>query len=160
MRALMLFLVSSVFVLGLSGCATMSGGAQSEYLALEPSTMFRFEDIPHPAGFKLLTDKSFILESGDMRAGILNYTGKADPESVVMFYKSQMPIYNWALLNTLEYGEHMLNFERQNESCVVTVKSKGRRINITISLAPKSPVPLPEKEPFQKEESVKTYQGK
>jgi len=107
-------------------------------LSLESSKALRFSDIPYPIGFKVLKDKSFILETDEVRAGRLFYRGKADVESVVLFYKSQMPIYNWALLNILEYGEHMLNFERENESCIVAITSRGAMVDISISLAPKS----------------------
>jgi hypothetical protein len=118
---------------------------------LESSAMLRFNDIPYPAGFKILADRSFILESGGVRAGVLRYTGKADAESVVCFYKTRMPSYNWALLNVLEFGDRMLNFERQNESCVVTIKSKGKGVEISVSLAPKSPMPVPTQKKEEKE---------
>jgi hypothetical protein len=159
MRLFPVFLSLCILILGLSGCVSMRSGTSTGALGLEPSAMLRFSDVPHPAGFKLLADKSFILESGGMRAGILKYVGKADPESVVLFYKNQMPIYNWALLNILEYGERMLNFERENEGCVVTIKSKGKRVEVTVSLAPKSPIPMSVKK-IEKKEAVETYQGK
>jgi hypothetical protein len=62
-----------------------------------------------------------------------------------------MPSYNWALLNVLEFGDRMLNFERQNESCVVTIKSKGKGVEISVSLAPKSPMPVPTHKKEEKE---------
>lgn len=143
---LSLFLILSILLITLifSGCVTV----QKETFQtqdLEPSTMLRFSDIPYPSGFKILPEKSFILESGRVRAGILRYTGRANIEDVFVFYKAQMSIYNWALLNVLEYGDRMLNFERENESCVVTIKPKGDRVEISVSLAPKSPIHIPEK---------------
>ena len=140
MKWLPIFLVVA---LGLSGCVSMqeqSAGLQN----LEPSLSLRFNDVPYPSGFKVLSDKSFILESGGVRAGILRYTGRADVESVTRFYKNQMSIYNWALLNVLEFGDRMLNFERENEGCVVTIKPMGGRVEVSISLAPKSPIPAEE----------------
>ena len=145
MKLLPLSLILIVFVLGLSGCVSVQKepiGVQS----LEPSAALRFSDVPVPAGFKILPKESFVLESGGVRAGILKYTGKADAQSVVLFYRNQMPIYNWALLNVLEYGDHMLNFERENESCVITIKPAGGRAKLVVSLAPKSPLPAPLKE--------------
>ena len=134
----LLFILS----LGLSGCVTV----QSEVMQpedtpnLEPSVMVKFSDVPTPTGFRLLSEKSFVLESGGVRAGVLRYVGKANLESITAFYKNQMQMYNWALLNVLEYGDRMLNFERENESCVVTVEPKGSKIEIAVSLAPKSPI--------------------
>jgi hypothetical protein len=135
----------SVFIFNLSGCVSMQGGRSLKPQRLEPSAIIRFSDVPVPVGFKLISDRSFILESGGVRAGVLRYTGKANIEDVIRFYKRQMPIYNWALLNVLEYGEHMLNFERENESCLITIETKWRRINISVSLAPKSPILEPQR---------------
>ncbi len=160
MRSLPVFLILPIILmtLGFSGCVTVQRETM-EIQSLEPSAMLRFSDVPVPYGFKILPEKSFILESGGVRAGILKYTGRANVEDVVHFYKTQMAIYNWALLNVLEYGERMLNFERENEGCVVTVKSKGKRVVICVSLAPKSPIPVPKKE-IEGEGSAKIKQIK
>jgi hypothetical protein len=141
MRPVSLFLILLFALsLGICGCVTVQQ-QPFEVKSLEPSAALRFSDIPVPSGFKILPKESFILESGGVRAGILKYTGKADAQSVVLFYRNQMPIYNWALLNVLEYGDHMLNFERENESCVITIKPAGGRAELVVSLAPKSPLP-------------------
>ena len=144
MRLLSLTLVVFILVSSLYGCATMQEQPTSAQ-GLAASSMLRFNDVPYPAGFKILTEKSFILESGNVRAGVLKYTGKGNVEDIVRFYKTKMPTYNWALLNILEYGERMLNFERENEGCLITIKSKGRRVDISVSLAPKSPILTPKK---------------
>ena len=155
MRSILIVLAILVTV-GLSGCVTVEKGARrsSDSGYLEPSIPIKFSDVPVPAGFRIVSEKSFILESGGVRAGVIRYTGKADVESVIQFYKTQMPVYNWALLNVLEYGERMLNFERENESCVVTINSKGKRVDISISLAPKSPMPAPKRHVYEEEETL------
>ena len=143
-----------MLALTLAGCVTGPKEADIQDMSLQSSTLLRFEDIPYPAGFRMLPKKSFILESGGVRAGVIRYLGKADAQNVLIFYKEQMPAHNWLLLNVLEFGERMLNFERGNESCVVAIKQKGGKAEITISLAPKQP--MPEKEARQ----IKVYEGK
>jgi hypothetical protein len=49
-----------------------------------------------------------------------------------------MPMFNWSLLNVVEYGERLLNFERENETCIVNLMPKGGKVTVTISLGPKS----------------------
>jgi len=105
---------------------------------LEPQVMLKFSDIPAPAGFKFLPEESYTFESAGVRVGVLKYQGKVDVEQVVNFYKDQMPLYNWNLLNVVEYGERLLNFEREQETCIISLSPKGRNISITISLGPKS----------------------
>ena len=145
MRLLLLFLIMSFITLNLSGCVSMQK-QPIESQILEPSTTLRFSDVPVPDGFKIITEKSFILESAGVRAGVLKYRGKADIEDVVRFYKTQMTVYNWGLLNVLEYGERMLNFERENEVCVITIEPKRGRVDISVSLAPKSPITGPKEQ--------------
>jgi uncharacterized protein (DUF1919 family) len=90
-----------------------------------------------PTGFKFLPEKSYLIESGLIRGGILKYTGKAIGDQIVNFYKEQMPMYGWHLLNLVEYGDKILNFEKEKESCIITIKPSGSKSDITISVAPK-----------------------
>jgi len=130
------------WVIGLSGCAGLSNKdkdttPKNEAL-LEPQAIIKFSDIPTPVGFKLSPQDSYSFESAGIRVGILRYQGKADVEQVVNFYKDQMPLYNWNLLNTIEYGERLLNFEREQETCIIRILSKGNNITISVALGPKS----------------------
>lgn len=106
--------------------------------ALEPAEALKFTDIPVPIGFRLLPAESYSFESAGVRVGFLKYQGKAGIEQIVSFYKEQMAMYNWNLLNIVEYGERMLNFDRENETCIINLLPKGRNVNITVSLGPKS----------------------
>jgi len=104
---------------------------------LEPSTDVKFSDIPVPSGFKLIPQNSYSFESSGIRVGVLRYIGKASADQVVSFYREQMPMYKWSLLNVVEYGDRLMNFERENETCIVSLATKGSSINLTISLGPK-----------------------
>jgi len=131
-------LAFSIFCL--MGCAGMSkrDGASKTSGLLEPSSMLKFSDVPVPASFKLLAEDSYSFESSGVRVGVLKYRGKADPDQVVNFYKEQMPMYNWVFLNVVEYGDRLINFERENETCIISLLPKGSHVTITISLGPKS----------------------
>mgnify|MGYP001560681743 CR=1 FL=1 len=135
-----------VFILAiiLSGCAnlaTKSSNSTTNPAYLEPKIIARFADVPVPAGFNLIPQDSYSFESSGIRVAALKYQGKSDPDLVVNFYKEQMAIYNWNLLNIVEYGQRMLNFDRENESCIVTLIAKGKAVSILISLGPKSQYP-------------------
>ncbi len=138
MKIVLVFLCS--FVLVLSGCAALSkGGKASEGpTLLEPQAILKFGDVPVPVGFKLLAQDSYAFESLGVRTCILKYRGKANPDRVVTFYKEQMPMSNWQFLNAIEYGERLLNFDRENETCIIRLLPKGNATLITISLGPKS----------------------
>lgn len=142
-RGFLVYLVLFSFILGLTGCSLlpkkqkpMTGSA-----ALEPQPLQKFADIPVPANFKLLPLNSYSFESSGVRVCVLKYQGKATPDQVINFYREQMPMYNWNLLNIVEYGDRMLNFDRDNETCVVSLLPKWKSVLITISVGPKPQLP-------------------
>jgi len=141
-----LFLLSAAFCLLatiLAGCASLSGNSDAKSAnpgMLEPQAILKFSDIPVPVGLKNLPSQSYSFESSGVRVGVLKYQGKNSPDQVVSFYKEQMAMYNWNLVNIVEYGQRLLNFERENESCIITIEPKGSSIILIISLGPKSQI--------------------
>ncbi len=113
--------------------------------ALEPQAILKFNDIPIPSGFKAVPLDSYSFENAGMRVAVLKYKGKANPDQVVSFYKEQMPMYGWNLLNIVEYGERLLNFERESETCIIRLVPKGQGTEIVISVGPKAQLKKPSK---------------
>lgn len=146
-----------ILLFSLAGCATIKEKVHPESRLAEEEEVYtpitlpateklRFHDIPVPKGFKLVSSKSFIFQTEDTRVALLKYIGRAKLHNIVEFYKEQMSFYNWSLLNVVEYGKSVLNFERRGQTCIVTIESQGLRKAITISVAPKAKGSL-EKEP-------------
>ncbi len=149
MLASLLFLrniIVIILLLSFSGCATTSEQSSFESESEETHTTstlavtakLRFPDVPVPVGFKLIEDKSFVFQTENTRVALLKYLGRARQEDLVDFYKEQMLFYNWNLLNMVEYERSILNFERAEQSCIITIEPKGRAKIITISVAPKA----------------------
>ena len=137
----MRLVVCCLLTLFLMGCSTFSDSPNTKSTnpgALEPQAILKFSDVPVPVGLKSLPQESYSFESSGVRVGVLKYRGKNNPDQVVNFYKEQMSMYNWNLVNIVEYGQRLLNFERENESCIITLEPKGSAIILTISLGPKS----------------------
>ncbi len=140
-KGLVLFLLAAVLVVAGGANLSKKDKDVTSPAMLEPQANLKFSDVPLPAGFKLLPKESYSFENAGVRVGLLKYQGKADTDQVVNFYKEQMAMYNWNLLNIVEYGDRLLNFERDTETCVITLISKGRSITIVISMGPKSQFP-------------------
>jgi hypothetical protein len=124
----------------LAGCATWPRGEarlEGEEAVLNIAPILRFEDIPVPVGFKIIRDRSFTFQNDFTRVGLLRYTGRIPIDKVVAFYKEQMPIYNWNLANLVEYGKKILNFEKGNQSCIITIEPLVTTTFLTIALSPK-----------------------
>ncbi|HQO79277.1 MAG TPA: hypothetical protein PLG17_12295 [Thermodesulfobacteriota bacterium] len=125
------FLASSI-----AGCASFPSGNPDK--VLEPTAALRFSDVPVPAGFKLIPEQSYSFENAGVRVALMKYKGRGTLDQVLNFYKEHMPLARWTLLNISEYGQRLLNFERENETCIITMESKFTGTLITVSLGPKA----------------------
>ena len=130
-----LFTICYLLTIALTGCSTTSNSR------IEPQAIIKFTDVPIPAGLKPLSQASYSFESSGVRVGVLKYQGKTNIDQVINFYKEQMPMYNWNLVNIIEYNQRLMNFERENETCIITIQPAGfwnEDALVTISLGPKS----------------------
>lgn len=130
-----------LIAMAMAGCATTRerGGDLGETpKALDVAMALKFEDVPVPAGFRAVTNESFTFQNDILRVGILKYYGRANPEQIVNFYKDQMPLYNWRFLNILEYGRRIMNFDREDQTCIVVVEGSRFNTYITITVGPKT----------------------
>ncbi len=135
--------VCLLLVAFLCGCTGMGGsgsysGSSSEVRTLDVSTMLRFKDVPAPSGFNVLEQESFAFQNDVTRVALLKYIGSRSSDEVVMFFKEQMPMYNWNPINIIEYERRILNYEKEGESCIVTIEARGRKSIVTIAISPKS----------------------
>lgn len=105
--------------------------------ALDVAMALKFEDVPIPSGFRAVTNESFIFQNDVLRVGILKYSGGANAEHVVNFYKDQMPLYNWRFLNMLEYGRRIMNFDREDQTCIIVIEPYKFNTSVTLTVAPK-----------------------
>ncbi|MCX5698224.1 MAG: hypothetical protein NTX01_00795 [Candidatus Omnitrophica bacterium] len=140
----LLFLSTICFLLttALTGCTTISDSKEPiNPVSLSPQAILKFTDVPVPVGLKSLPEQSCSFESSGVRVGVLKYQGKINIDQIINFYKEQMPMYNWNLVNIVEYGQRLMNFERENETCIITMQIAGfwnEDALVTISLGPKS----------------------
>lgn len=120
------------------GCASLTDKNQAPSdKPLQTKAILKFSDLPVPMDFQLLPKDSYSFESSGIRIALLKYQSKSSIPQIVSFFKEQFPIYNWELLNTTEYGDCMMNFEREKESCIINISPKGRVSLISISLGPR-----------------------
>lgn len=125
------------------GCATTSGsgsssGGSAQQGAAGMANILRFDDVPVPAGFRIIDNESFTFQNDQMRVGLLKYGGMPNANKAVEFYKEQMPLYNWDLINVIEYGQRVMNFERADQTCIITIQPLSTRTVIAIAVAPKA----------------------
>ncbi len=106
-------------------------------------------DIPVPARFRFIPKESYSFESSGVRVGVLTYRGKATADQVLNFYKEQMSMNSWMLLNIIEYNQRIMNFEKNNESCIVTLLPSGSSVTVTVYIGPISQYPKKANKPLK-----------
>ena len=143
-RMMVLVVVFSAMLMG--GCATWNKGEMRKTSSdsygdsatgLSLSESLKFDDVPVPGGFRLNVKNSFAFQNNTVRVGVLTYLGKATSQEIINFYKEQMPLYNWRLLNLIEYETIQILFDKADETCVI-ILVPGRTNTLKISVAPKS----------------------
>ena len=132
------FLLVALF---LAGCATSGSSVDSGSetpRTLDVAMSLKFDDVPVPSGFKPVGNQSFTFENDVLRVGIVKYAGRAKADQVATFYKDQMSLYNWRFLNALEYGKRILNFEREDQTCIIVIEAGKMSTYVTVTVAPKA----------------------
>lgn len=142
-RISFVFIIFLFLAFTLTGCATdYQGRSYSDDSvrgkSMGVASMLRFDDVPVPVGFKTLNNESFAFQNDVTRVALIKYSGSKNADQMVLFFKEQMPLYNWSPINIIEYERRILNYEKGSESCIVTIESKGMRSIVTIAISPKS----------------------
>ena len=131
-----LFTVLMAGLLALAvGCSSMSrsqpgaetyGNVSSTNATLKSGSLgYEFGDVPSPMEMKLQSDESFIMETPQVKAGALVYTGWVDPGSLSSFYMHNMPQEGWIPLSYFQYGHYLQVFRKADKVCVIRI-NKGR----------------------------------
>lgn len=130
----LIFLAASALLVLTAGCSTFSssqpdtGGmatvATNSTLS-QASATYDFQDIGVPSEMSLQNDKSFIMQTPQVKAGTLVYTGWVDPLSLFDYYRDSMPQDGWEPLSHFKYGHFLFVFQKPEKVCVIRI-NKGR----------------------------------
>lgn len=119
----------------LAGCDSVNRGDGPGVRAVRDNLM---EDIPKPAGFQLVDDRSIARVSGQFRVARVEYTGGSDRQQVKRFYETNLPSAGFELKKTsLDQGIYGLTFESATEECDVRIRKSGFKTVVVIEIGPK-----------------------
>ncbi len=140
----LIFLTASALLVLTAGCSTFSSSqpdakgmatvATNSSLS-QASPAYDFEDIGVPSEMSLQNDESFIMQTPQVKAGTLVYTGWVEPLSLFNYYRDSMPQDGWKPLSYFKYGHFLFVFQKPDKVCVIRI-SKGRfstRLEISVS---------------------------
>lgn len=96
---------------------------------------YRFTDVPVPSKFKLDRGNSFTYEAGSFKAGIITYNGWSKLDTLVDFYKKEMPAFEWEMVSIFEHNDITIVYSKEGWNCAINLSSSnlgGSKIRIQI----------------------------
>jgi hypothetical protein len=130
-----------------SGCATWNkwrqgdAGLETEDEAMEgPPTpepvYYDFDDVLVPQELEVDSDKSFVYEAPDFKAGILTLSGRVETDSLITFFQNNMAKDNWRLVSAFKSPRTILFFNKPNRSCIINITERQFKVEVEIWVAP------------------------
>jgi len=104
---------------------------------------YDFADILIPAGLSLNKKNSFVYSTPSFSAGVLVFEGYVQGESLVNFFTTNMPKDGWILKSSFRYRRVILNFEKDQRSCLVSVAEYPLKTTVEIWVAPQLAASMP-----------------
>ncbi len=90
----------------LAGCAVNSASQKGSVTTeVQQIKTKMFDDIPVYPGFKLIPEKSFVYESGNVKVGRLIFKGRSSINDLVNYYKNTLPEQGWEPISISIYGK-------------------------------------------------------
>lgn len=128
---------SGLLILG--GLAVLAIGCESgDRISASPVRDPVVGDLPKPAGFRLVDDRSLAHLSGQVRLAKCLYEGSTNREAVKRFYEEYMPSAGFEQRRMeLEDGAYKLFFESETETCDVRISRSGLKTLVMVNLTPR-----------------------
>jgi hypothetical protein len=139
-------IIMIVSLILLPGCGTTttlkdasSSGESTDVKLLKPQSLpvyYDFEDISIPPELTLDKEKSFIYETSALKTGILVFKGRIDVSSLVAFFQENMKKNNWVFINSFKYKGYILNFQKEDKSCLITLYDRAFNTIVEVRVGP------------------------
>jgi hypothetical protein len=93
-----------------------------------------FDDIPAPADFQLISDKSNVQQNPAFRSGQIVYRGLANQDILRDWYRKAMVGLKWTEVSASGAGPYTLKYEKGGERCSVRIEAPRDETLVTILL--------------------------
>ncbi|WP_456342682.1 hypothetical protein [Thermovibrio sp.] len=123
----------------ISSCATTQQAEETTVITQEQVRAEILGDsVPVYPGFKIVSSKSFIYESGNIKVGRLVFTGKAKIKDIVSYYKNTLPEKGWEPVAITIYGNSAeLTFTTPTQFLQITAKKGFSETTLIIQIGPR-----------------------
>ncbi|ADU97601.1 hypothetical protein [Thermovibrio ammonificans] len=132
-------LIPLAIAAAVTGCAVNQKPPKTTVLTQEQVKAELLGDtVPIYPGFQLVSDKSFIYESGNIKVGRLIFKGDAPVKDIVSYYKATLPEKGWEPVAITIYGDSaQLTYVTPDQFLQIQVKKQFGQTYLIISLGPR-----------------------
>ena len=145
-RALMAFFLSMFVFVSLSACATETISKKAippeepqvgkEAGETEISLYYDFKDVPIPTELEIKREKYAIFQTTEFTAGLLTFSGRLSPDSLISFFSDKMPEEGWRLVGSSRSSIRIMFFLKEDRFCIITILGKARATEVEILVTP------------------------
>jgi hypothetical protein len=105
--------------------------------------VYDFPDVPVPQELTRQERRTFVIQSGNLKAGLLTLRGmRVDVRSLINFFQIAMPRENWKPKGGFHTKRTVLIFEKPDKTCVINLFETTLYTYAEIYVAPASGGPL------------------
>ena len=135
-RSRWLMLTLLVFALGLAGCESTKqalGMGDSTPLA---ARYYDFPDVLIPPEIEYDVKGSVVYESGNVKYGVLLFSGRVEVESLMEFFRKSMVKDGWSVVSSVRFNRILLNFARPDRTCQILIWDKTFTTEVEVHVQP------------------------
>jgi hypothetical protein len=104
---------------------------------------YDFTDILVPAELTLDRENSFVYSTPSFSTGVLVFEGYVKGESLVHFFTTNMANDGWILKSSFRYRRVILNYEKDQRSCLISIAEFPLSTKVEIWVAPQVHASMP-----------------
>lgn len=101
------------------------------------SYYYDFDDILVPRAMTLQPRQSFVMETPQVKAGLLTFKGRVDAVSLTSFFINNMLKDGWKLSSSFKYRRTVLVFTKPDRDCIINILDERFNTLLEIWITPK-----------------------
>jgi len=113
----------AMILMALAACQSMDKGDTKKAEALKRLPDVReFDDVLVPRDLIVDRDASFVYRGAGQPMGLLRTSGRVDANSLMRFFKTNMPNDGWQMVSELRAPQSLLMYQKDKRTCVILIE--------------------------------------
>lgn len=113
----------AMILMVLAACQSMDKGDTKKVEAQKRLPDVReFEDVLVPRDMLVDRDASFVYSGAGQPMGLLRMSGRVDANSLMRFFKTNMPNDGWQMVSELRAPQSLLMYQKAKRMCVILME--------------------------------------